>query len=96
MGCLQYSSDDFVLIVHPARQAKSQEVRGNKDYEESPWEGGAEALERFLQLPQPEQATRERPVLELAEYKGRFRKTTCTSIGMGMKVLLPVLCRALV
>ena len=67
-------------------QERSQEARGSKDYVESPWEGSAEELERFLALPPQEQAARERPTPELPQYQGRIRKTTCTGFGMGLKV----------
>lgn len=64
-------------------QAKSQEVRGNKDFVSTPWVSTSDEVEeaaKSANTAKPEQE------LKLADYQGKLRKTTCNSFGMGMKV----------
>ena len=73
-------------------QARSQEVRGNKDYVESPWLSDmAELAEAELAPPPPHSKA---PQVDVRGFEGKLRKTSCSSFGMGMKVtpsiLLPV------
>lgn len=63
-------------------QAKSQEVRGNKDFVATLWVSSADEVEAAAKTANsaiPDQS------LEAAEYEGKMRKTTCNSFGMGMK-----------
>ena len=58
-------------------------MRGNKDFVATPWVDSAtevEAAAKVANTATPEQT------LKPAEYKGKLRKTTCNSFGMGMKV----------
>jgi len=64
-------------------QAKSQEVRGNKDFVATPWVGSSDEMEaaaKTANTAKPDQT------LEPKEYESKLRKTTCNSFGMGMKV----------
>ena len=67
---------------HLLSQAKSQEVRGNKDFVATPWVGSADEVEAAAKT--ANSATPDQ-TLEASEYEGKLRKTTCNSFGMGMK-----------
>lgn len=73
-------------------QARSQEVRGNKDYVESPWLASAEELSALPHLPPPVPKELQGHARDPAEYKGLLRKTSCSSFGMGMKVAHGLIC----
>ena len=68
-----------------AKQAKSQELRGNRDYVETAWVSDmGELVEAELLPPAQRGKAAHRDV---QTYEGRLRKTSCSSFGMGMKVL---------
>ena len=67
---------------HLLPQAKSQEVRGNKEFVATPWLGSADEVEAAAKT--ANSATPDQ-TLEASEYEGKLRKTTCNSFGMGMK-----------
>lgn len=62
--------------------AKSQEVRGNKDFVATPWVSSADEVEAAAKT--ANSATPDQ-TLEASDYEGKLRKTTCSSFGMGMK-----------
>ena len=64
-------------------QAKSQEVRGNKDFVATPWVSSSDEVEAAAKT--ANSATPDQ-TLKPTEYEGKLRKTTCNSFGMGMKV----------
>ena len=64
-------------------QAKSQEVRGNKDFVSTPWVGTSDEVEEAAKSANSAKPEQE---LKVGEYQGKVRKTTCNSFGMGMKV----------
>ncbi len=66
-------------------QAQSHEVRGNKDYVETPWLASEEELDIAQPLPPVPKDLQEHP-LGAVNHKGKVRKTSCSSFGMGMKV----------
>lgn len=83
MLCLE----DVEICQNSADQARSQEVRGNKDYLESPWLPGPEEVSKVTDLSAPPPPSQQDRPLNTADYKGRLRKTSCTSFGMGMRVM---------
>jgi len=55
-------------------------VLGDKDFTETAWCGRLQDLEGGKQGTPPKEA------LKAADYKGMFRKSTCSGSGMGLKV----------
>ena len=68
-------------------------MRGNKDYVETPWLSNmAELAEAELAPPPPHSKA---PQVDVRSFEGRLRKTSCSSFGMGMKVI-PILYNLLI
>ena len=80
------SIDDHPSNDHrwSALQAQSQEVRGNKDYVETPWVSDmTELAEAELAPPPPHSKAAQ---MDVRGFEGRLRKTSCLGLSMGMKV----------
>lgn len=63
---------------------KGHELLGSKDYTETPW------CDRLEDLDGGKQGTPPKEALKAADYKGKFRKNSCTGSGMGLKVYSPM------